>query len=261
MNKILSVPSALLCAGLMAVCGTSCEDANVRKLKTDVAVAQASAPMPAGVLGQIQAVSYDAADNSVTFTLTQSATGIDSTFAAAHTAECLPLVGLVLNRGSQAEVFHQMAKAGATAKVGYGGKPVFEIPADSIKAALDYPLTGRQAAMIELQGYAAAVNSRVPMALVEGTSLRGVAVNDSALVYNMVLEGGNLTPAWLRANVPEMRHNLWNMMKANASTGEGKEVYTTLFDNSLNVEYVFGDTGSTPVRLVFPYKEVYFLTK
>ncbi len=254
---IVTLFSAAMIAGAM----TSCEDANVKKLKTDVAIANASAPLSAGVMGDFSKIVYDADNNTVDFQLKYTEASIDSAFAVNHLDLCRPLVKLALNRGEQAEVLHQMSLADATARISYGNSELMTIPADSIKAMLANPLTGREAAMTELSGYAALISSHCPQNVTDGAELTGVTLNDSVMVYQVSIDGKQLSAARLKNTIAEMRHTLWNAMKAEATTKQGRDYYKMLFDNNLGVEYHFTGQNGEPMKFIFPYKEIYFLSK
>lgn len=240
---------------------TSCEDGNIKKLKTDVALVNASAPLPAGVMGNFSKIKYDADNNTVNFRLQYTDASIDSAFAVNHVELCRPLVKLALNRGEQAEVLRQMSLADATALISYGDNEFMTIPPDTIKAILANPLTGREAAMTELSGYAALFSSRCPQTLTNGAELTGVTLNDSVMAYQVSMDGKQLTAARLKSTIAEMRHTLWNVMKDEATTKQGRDYYKLLFDNNLGVEYRFTGQNGEPMKLIFPYKEIYFLSK
>lgn len=254
---IASLFGAAMIAGAM----TSCEDGNIKKLKTDVALVNASAPLSAGIMGNFSKVVYDADNNTVDFRLQYTDANIDSAFAVNHVELCRPLVKLALNRGEQAEVLHQMSLADATARISYGNSELMTISADSIKAMLANPLTGREAAMTELSGYAALFSSRCPQTVTTGAELTGVTLNDSVMVYQVNMDGKQLSAARLKNTIAEMRHTLWNTMKAEAATTQGRDYYKLLFDNNLGVEYRFTGQNGEPMKFIFPYKEIYFLSK
>ena len=253
--------STLFGAAMIAGAMTSCEDGNVKKLKTDVALVNASTPLPAGVMGNFSKIVYDADNNTVDFKLKYTANSIDSAFAVNHVELCRPLIKLALNRDQQAEVLRQMSLAGADARISYGDSEFMNIPPDSIKAMLAAPLTGREAALTELNGYAALFTSRCPRTITNGAELTGVTLNDSVMVYQVSMDGKQLSAARLKNTVAEMRHTLWNAMKTEAATAQGREYYKLLFDNNLGVEYRFAGQNGEPMKLIFPYKEIYFLSK
>lgn len=247
---------------IAAGCLASCEDQNVKKLKTEVKVAEASCPLPAGVLGEISAVSYDGSANMVRFTLSSVAGSIDSLFVASHKEECLPLAALALSRGPQAEVLRQMASTGAGAEICYGSSAMLSIPADSVKAILSSPLTGRQADRLELGGYAALISSQCPQPLINGAELVGVSLGDSTLNCRVRTQGPTFTLASVRSNTPMVRHDLWQHMKQLASSPAAKQLFKLCFDADAGIMYEFEDaSGSAPLQMLFPAKEVYFLTK
>lgn len=256
----ISTVRTAACALTAALVLVACEDGNVKKLKTDVAVAQASAPLEAGMMGAISSVSYDAGDNAVTFTFSPSPEGLDSAFVSTHAEAVMPVLQLALNRGPQAEVFSQMGQAGASAQISYGSTPVIGLSAETIKNMLANPITGRDAAVTELQGYAMAQTATCPRQLVPGIELTGVTVSETALCYEVRLDGTVWKPSALPAAVPELRHALWTDMKQRAAAApSGRSLYRQLFDNSMGVDYVLAQPEGTV--LSFPYKEIYFLTK
>lgn len=246
-------------AATAALVVASCTDANVSKLKTDVALAQHDTPLEAGLMGQITSVTYDEGDNNVHFTFQPTEGSFDSISASECHSSCTKMLRVYLNRGQQAEVLRQAALAKASVSAGYNPTDaMFTLSSDTVRYFVDNPFTGPHAVHAQLALHAGLFCTQCPFEMVPDINTNVVLLTDSTMIWwaitNPMLLGR------VKADVPSARHFIWNNMKERAKTPVGRTMYKNLFDSKMDAVYKITASGDS-VILPFTYKELYFLIR
>ena len=189
MKRLIFIFTILL--SLIAM--TSCEDANVTKLKKQVASLNALCPINAGVGGDFLSIKYSEKDKNVYMYFASNEQFGSQFFLKENRENVLANLKLMFQNDDSREMFKDIvnAKAGLviTYKLPSTGKTArFEIPYEDLKEMKNNPMSQHDRNMIIMQNKLANENNRCPYETEPGVKMAKVAIVDDNIVYYLQVD-------------------------------------------------------------------------
>lgn len=178
---------------LSLIAMTSCEDANVTRLKKQVASLNALCPINAGVGGDFLSIKYNENDKNVYMYFASNEQFGSQFFLKENRENVLTNLKLMFQNEDSREMLKDIvnAKAGLviTYKLPSTGKTArFEIPYEDLKEMKNNPMSQHDRNMIIMQNKLANENNRCPYETEPGVKMVKVAMVDDNIVYYLQVD-------------------------------------------------------------------------
>lgn len=178
---------------LTLIATSSCENANVTKLKKQVASLNAMCPINAGVGGDFLSIKYNEKDQNVYMYFASNEQFGNQFFLKENRENVLTNLKLMFQNDDSREMLKDIvnAKAGVviTYKLPSTGKTArFEIPYEELKDMKNNPMSQHDRNMIIMQNKLANENNRCPYETEPGVKMAKVAMVDENIVYYLQVD-------------------------------------------------------------------------
>lgn len=171
---------------------TSCEDANVTKLKKEINTANLSCPISMGISGDLISIKYYEKNNSVLlyYSLNEDIAG--AVFLKKNKDNMMKQFRLLLSNKESMQLVKDMVNAKASLMIIYKtpstGKTVkFSVPYEELKEIKESPLTDLEIKKMMIENKVAIENAACPGKESDGMIQTKVAIVDDMLVYYIQL--------------------------------------------------------------------------
>lgn len=186
MKRLIYVFSVLVIAVLTLA---GCQDENVKKLKKDIAMANAMCPINQGSAGDLLSIEYNEKARMVFMYYACNEEYGNALFLKKNREAMLNNIRLLLQAGASEEILKEMINAGAglvmTFKLPSTGKTTrLELTYEDLKAIKDNPMSEHERRMMLIENKMAIQNNTCPQKIMEGMTITKYAlVDDRAVVY------------------------------------------------------------------------------
>lgn len=243
---------------------TSCENANVTKLKKEIHTADAMCPISYGIGGDLISIKYHEKDNAVLMYYSLNEELSSHVFLKQNRDNMLKQFRLSLSssNGDTQRMLKDIVNAKASLMVIYKapstGKTIkFSLPYEELKEIKDNPLSEIEIKRMILENSVAMQNSSMPMKVDEGIVQTKVSIVDDNLVYYYEMDEDlydinalKKIPAELKEGI---REELKNMRKDPTMQRELQML------NALGMGYMYryyGKTSKDYVDVIFASDEL-----
>ena len=184
MKRLIFIFTILL--SLIAM--TSCEDANVTKLKKEIHSADAMCPISYGLGGDLISIKYHEKDNTVLMYYSLNEEMSSHVFLKQNKDNMLKQFRLSLSHGDSQQMLKDIVNAKASLMVIYKtpstGKTIkFSLPYEELKEIKNNPLSEIEVKRMVLENSIAMQNSALPSKVDEGMVQTKVSIVDENVVY------------------------------------------------------------------------------
>ena len=173
---------------LSLIAMTSCEDANVTKLKKEIHSADAMCPISYGLGGDLISIKYHEKDNTVLMYYSLNEEMSSHVFLKQNKDNMLKQFRLSLSHGDSQQMLKDIVNAKASLMVIYKtpstGKTIkFSLPYEELKEIKNNPLSEIEVKRMVLENSIAMQNSALPSKVDEGMVQTKVSIVDDNVVY------------------------------------------------------------------------------
>ena len=178
---------------LISVCLFSCENANEKKLKREIEVANQQCPMNMGMLGDMISMKYDEKDKEVQMYLVVNDDFFNIDVLRNNENMARQSMKLSFSKGESREMLKEVIDAGAsisiTYKSGSTGK-TFKMAQslDDLKEIYDNPISDSEISTLMLANTIAMEDSRCPYIIDEGMEMTSVRDDGENIIYSCRLD-------------------------------------------------------------------------
>ena len=172
---------------------TSCEDANVTKLKKQVAVANADCPVNMGVIGDLLSIKYQEKENRVIlyYSINEEISG--ALFLKSNKAKLHQQFRISFSKNSNQQMLKDIVDAKASLMMIYkspsSGKTIkFELPYEDLKAIQSNPISESEIQRLTIENKIELENSKCPYEADEGMKVTKISLVDNMVVYYSELD-------------------------------------------------------------------------
>jgi hypothetical protein len=249
----------ILCS-LLAI--TSCENANVTKLKKEIHSADAVCPISYGLAGDLISIKYHETDNMVLMYYSLNEEMSSHVFLKQNKENMMKQFRLSLSHETSRQMLKDMVNAKASLMIIYKtpstGKTIkFSLPYEELKEIKDNPLSEIEVKRMILENSVAMQNSSMPTKLDEGMVLTKAAIVDHNLVYYCEMDEDLYDIKAIKKMPAELKEGMRAELK-NMHTDPTTQRDLQML-NALDMGYMFryyGKTSKEYVDVIFTSDEL-----
>ena len=241
---------------------TSCENANVTKLKKEVAVANASCPINMGIGGDLLSIKYQEKENRVIFYYSINEELGGGLFIKKNKEKLLQQFRLSFSKSESQQMLKDVVNAKASLMIIYksptSGKTIkFELPYEELKELRTNPMSDAEIQRLTIENKIDVENSRCPYKADEGTTATKVALVDDYIVYYYEMDEALFDMKELKRHQSELKDNIREALKSMRNDMTMQNELQMLVGQNIGYQYrYYGNQSKEYVDVIFTPEEL-----
>lgn len=247
---------------LSLIAMTSCENANVTKLKKEVATANAGCPINMGIGGDLLSIKYQEKENRVIFYYSVNEELGGSLFLKKNKDKLLQQFRLSFSKSESQQILKDVVNAKASLMMIYkapsSGKTVkFELPYEELKELRANPMSDSEIQRLTIENKIEVENSRCPYKADEGTTTTKVALVDNYIVYYYEMDESLFDMKELKRHQNELKENVREALKSMRNDITMQNELQMLVGQNIGYQYrYYGNKSKEYVDVIFTPEEL-----
>ena len=258
MKRIIYLFTVIL--GLIAM--SACQDENVKKLKKEIATANASCPINLGISGDLLSIKYQEKENRVIYYFSINEEIGGALFLRDNKDKLMKQTRLIFSSNDAKQVLADIVKAKASVMFIYkspsSGKTVkLELPYVDLKDLKENPVSESEIQRLMIENRVDIENSNCPLQLEEGMTMTRVELVDDYIVYYCEIDESLCDMNQFKRYQPELKENLRDYFKSLKNDLAMKNSCQSYVDQNIGIHYrYFGNKSKEYVDVIFTPQEI-----
>lgn len=258
MKRIIYLFTVIL--GLIAM--SACQDENVKKLKKEIATANASCPINLGISGDLLSIKYQEKENRVIYYFSINEEIGGALFLRDNKDKLMKQTRLYLSSSDTQQFVDGIVKAKASVMFIYkspsSGKTVkVEVPYVDLKDLKEYPMSESEIQRLTIETQVELENSTCPNKLEEGMTMTRVELVDNYIVYYLEIDESLGDMNQFKRYQPELKENLRDYFKSMKDDMTMKYSIQLYVDQNIGIHYrYYGNKSKEYVDVIFTPQEI-----
>lgn len=239
---------------------TSCEDANITKLKKEVAVTNYSCPINMGIGGDLLSIKYQEKENRVIlyYSINEDLGG--ALFLKKNKEKLQQQFRLSFSKSESQQMLKNVINAKASMmmifKAPSSGKTIkFELPYEELKEMRANPMSDSEIQRLTIENKIDLENSRCPYKVDEGTTITKVALVDDYMVFYYEMD--ELLLKEMKRHQTELKDNVRETLESIRNDIIMQNELHMLVDQKIGYQFrYYGNKSKEYVDVVFTPEEL-----
>lgn len=262
MKRIIFIFIFIFTILLALIASTGCENENVKKLKKEIAVADASCPINMGIVGDLLSIKYQEEENRVIFYYSVNEELGGGLFIKKNKEKLLQQFRLSFSKSESQQMLKDVVNAKASLMIIFkapsSGKTVkFEIPYEELKELRTNPMSNSEIQRLTIKNKIEVENARCPYKVDEGTTTTKVALVDGYIVYYYEMDESLFYMKELKRHQNELKENVREYLKSMCNDMTMQKELQMLVGQNIGYQYrYYGNKSKEYVDVVFTPEEL-----